>query len=270
MMNRSHHQTPVRGFTLIELLVVISIIALLIGILLPALGAARTTARKMQNSTQLRGIHQALVIFAQSNKNFYPGLDSDGTTMTVAEVNATGTYTGYNAGSNGRNSSGVFAIALNTDSFTPDYLLNPVEINGQAVGGTDTDLDFDDNPAGDPINFSYANLFWQESGTGPQEGPRVAEWKESYNTQAIVIGDRRIGSGTTRSSLWTQEGEGRWEGTITRNDNSTGYEQSDEGYTTQYGGNTVEEDSLFETDGTVNGAAAPTGAGQKTDCRLIH
>ncbi len=57
-----------QGFTLIELLVVISIIALLVGILLPALGAARRTAQNSQCLSNIRQMDTAAMSFAADHR----------------------------------------------------------------------------------------------------------------------------------------------------------------------------------------------------------
>ncbi len=67
-----HKRPKYQGFTLIELLVVISIIALLVGILLPALGAARRTAQRAVCLSNQRQIGVAMMTYATNNKGLLP------------------------------------------------------------------------------------------------------------------------------------------------------------------------------------------------------
>lgn len=183
----------------------------------------RTPARRMQNSTQLRGIHQGLVIYAQNNEKWFPGISKIGEDDRI-------------------NIEQRFQILIEEDYITPEYAISPSETEPI------TEWDGWDSPdEGKPPvtagHYSYAML------QVPKEGGRRAEWRETLNSQAIVASDRNTGTKASPSSIHSDRG-GRWRGSVLWNDNHVGFENSD-AFETQYAdGELNEADRLFEPEGT--------------------
>ena len=149
------------------------VVVLLIGIMLPALGAARRTARRMQNSTQLRGVHQGMVTFGNSNKENFPGLTSKGNILEdAAEI------TGMSG--HGGTTEARMWILLDGNFFTPEYAISPsetsavTEYNTGMLDTTAAPVEFTAGTTG-LRHYSYAFLAIHQDATVPNDTHSVIE-----------------------------------------------------------------------------------------------
>lgn len=142
--------SKVKGFTLIELLVVCGIIALLVGLLLPALGVARQSAQQTKCLSNLRQVGVAIQADINDHNGVIPaGIDQNGNTLFVQLVGAN-----YLPSPFAKMSSATLATdpvnygsALICPSITSTVFLGTVDptatpdVNSEAwvtTGGTDT------------------------------------------------------------------------------------------------------------------------------------
>lgn len=77
---RAHGLPPKRwqGFTLVELLVVIAIVGVLIGLLLPAVQAARASARRAQCANKLHQLGLTMLIYTDTHDGRFPRTSHEG------------------------------------------------------------------------------------------------------------------------------------------------------------------------------------------------
>ncbi len=159
-------------------------------------------------------------IHAAHNGGYFPGLNADGSSGDLSVENR-------------------YAIMLTENLFAGEYAIAPIDDKIVWTQGPVT-----------TANYSYAML------QVPPQGGRRAEWRETLNKYAPVMGARNTGTASNPRSIWS-EGSAGWSGDLVYNDNHAEFAESPIISHTDFGGTAHRNDHLFQSAG-------------KTDAYLIY
>jgi prepilin-type N-terminal cleavage/methylation domain-containing protein len=232
-----------RAFTIIELLVVISILAVLAGLLFPAIGAVKRHAKQTENSSKVRGIIQAMVQSSESRRGFFPGFD--GFSFTADGLATTG-----NSGV-GQTTQARFWIILNGNYTDGAALISPQESKDPwTLGSVTTD------------NYSYAMSTLNDNNGATLsvfDRYRREEWRNEQNALAPVVTDRLAstssnnpvpGNPTTYLSIHDGADVGEWQGSVGFGDIHVEFLNSSATAARTAGEHSDEDDIFDNADGT--------------------
>ena len=222
-----------KAFTLIELLVVMSIIALLLSILMPALGRARQSAMLQKDATRIKSIHSGWITWATSHKEKYPTpglvnrLDFMGQSIRGKGPEDTLANTTDN----------VHSLSIMENLYTADLIISDNEPNQNVFVHDDYDYDARDIQA-DVYWDSLLNVDLQNGGAGcnvsyasiPLIGTRKRkEWNSAGSSSFAILSNRGpvFGELTKFSITYDIHGGGRtWVGNVCWQDNHMSYEET--------------------------------------------
>jgi len=231
-----------RGFTLIELLTVMAIIALLVGLLLPALAKARAKAQMIKDATQIKQIHAAFTTFSRDYDGIFPtpGLINrlavdDNSILSGLEVPGRGPED-----LRANNHAFMYSACITQNYFTPQILVAPTEPSAYVAVKDDFDWSVysptDDcywdsegtlgsyaSCPGSNMGDSYYTFAVDLQGDNgdigtpgaglsntsyavlPISGSRkIREWRDSLNSKWAIIGDRGPQDGAPVGGICTE------------------------------------------------------------------